>query len=622
MTEPNLVGELFHHIEERIRTAAPGRLRDLDFFTHDGDVVEVHVGVAVAVRVEARARAVERAAGSGRREHAVHLPLFIDGDRDILCADFLVCTTARRSGVGPVGVVRAGVEVVEPELVVHARAAERRNRADLVQRGFVTVVIEAVVGDIGGTGVDREDRIVAVRAAGCVATRHRAVRAMRVGEIAVAVAVAVQVRDGGRETLVHGAVAVVIEAIARLASTRIDAARRIVAVSAHISVADRSAACHRGRRRHTVPIAVAIQVEGRLHALVRGTVTVVVRGVARLGRAGVNRAARVVAVRVVDNHAGRHAARTGSRTRAVPIQVTIGVVVHEQKAVVFDAITVLVVTVARFRATGIVEDVAVIAVVVVRDVHGRSRARHVRHRRVAVAVGVAVQVEREFHTFVDAVGAVVVDLVAHLGLAGVDGDDRVVAVGIVLDVAIHGGVAGHRTAAAVVTEGVGISVGIPRPRHTVVHRAVAVVVDSVALFGGIRVDRSSIVVAVRVDVGHVVDFHEARGPGEGADVGRAGRGVFFVDVARADGRSGEHVAVTVLAVDLRSIVGGAVAIVVADHGTFEETIGIRSTGHALGRGFGFVAGREGVDVVGGILVASGQGEEHECSEVSGHVCIS
>ena len=166
-------------------------------------------------------------------------------------------------------------------------------------------------------------------------------------------------------------------------------------------------------------------------------------------------------------------------------------------------------------------------------------------------------------------------------------------------------------------------------RAGLVDGQVAVVVDAVTtLLGDAGAAHRGGIVAVGVDVVHVVDQHVAGGPGEGAHVRgtarvRTGAGVGLhlrEDVREGVGLAGVAVGVEVHAVDLRPLVGigDFIAVDVEVDGFAGREARRRIAGDALGRGLGVVEVAEG-GVGGGILVASGQEEEREGSEeLEGH----
>ena len=441
-------------------------------------------------------------------------------------------------------------------------------RGDPLVGAAVAVVVDTVA-HLGGRGVDRAVGVVAVQEVDYVAG---GLAALVGGARAVALAVAVGVRVvGGRDPLVHGAVAVVVLRVAVLGGARVGAGVVVVAVGAVAHVPAGGAAGAVRAAGVAEAVAVAVLVEGRLDPLVDVAVAVVVDLVAGLRGAGVHGAVAVVAVAGVrDVAAGLAAGHGPARAVALAVAVLVDVErrtrggVHGAVVVVDVAIAVVVDAVAHLGSRGVDGAVAIVAVVGVADVAAGLAAGVVGGAAVALAVAVGVRVVGGLDPLVHGAVAVVVDQVAHLGLTGVGGRLGVVAVAGVRHVPA-GGTAGV-VRAAQVTVAVTVGVRVVGGLDPLVHGAVAVVVGLVADLRPARVDRGVGVVAVTVDA-HV----PARG--RAADVGVRGLTVAVaVGVAVPGGGVGGGVrvdgavAVVVRAVaDLRAtgVAGGVRVVAVA-----------------------------------------------------------
>jgi hypothetical protein len=135
------------------------------------------------------------------------------------------------------------------------------------------------------------------------------------GRDAEAIAVAVSVAPDSRETIVHGAVAIVVDAVARLAGAWIDACLGIITVAAHRC----EHWCPRARnhRYRVVPVAIAVGVDESVESdtFIHHAIAIVVDPVsAYLGCRGVHAGVHVVAV-----GAARFAVATGSVRRRVAV---------------------------------------------------------------------------------------------------------------------------------------------------------------------------------------------------------------------------------------------------------------------------------------------------------------
>ncbi len=219
---------------------------------------------------------------------------------------FAVAQLSRAGASGRVFVV--AVLVVGDEADGHGAGhprdrgvAEEVTVAVLVPRGQQplvdaahAVVVDAVA-DLGGGGLHRGVRVVAVAAAFGAAVAHPAV-GERGRVVAVAVAVGVN-PDGEVQAVVGFAVAVVVDAVADLVRVRVRRGIVVVAVVAVRDPAGTGRAAHFGLDRGAEAVAVAVGVQRLPNAFVVHAVAVVVFAVADLRRAG--EAARVDVVTVV-----------------------------------------------------------------------------------------------------------------------------------------------------------------------------------------------------------------------------------------------------------------------------------------------------------------------------------
>ncbi len=255
---------------------------------------------------------------------------------------------ADAGGVGhrvPVRVVRrVGVRrVVRKVQTARVRGRDRRG-ADL-GRGAgggdeiapVAVLVDAVVRDFGGAGVDPNVAVVAVRGVLDLARGHDAAPGGARGLVAEPVAVRVWpgLRAGeGHDVavvVVRDAVAVVVHAVADLERVRVDGRVRVVAVVVVVDVAAGHLAHHDAAARVAVEVRVVVLEEllGVDHVvvgIVHRAIAVVVDGVAGLDAERVDGRVGVVAVGIVHDPAGAEAAdeRRGGRI-AVAVEIRIGV---------------------------------------------------------------------------------------------------------------------------------------------------------------------------------------------------------------------------------------------------------------------------------------------------------
>ncbi len=552
---------------------------------------------------------------------------------------------------------------------VHVRVRVHRALHAVIRDAVAVLVVP--IARLRAAGVIRAVRVVAVRAARDVPARERAGQGGHNG-VAVRVAVAVAV-VGGLHPLIRRPVAVVVRPVAGLGPARLDGRVAVVAVGV-VGDTPRDRAARRRRASRTVPIDVAVGVVvgvGRI--FVGRAVAVVVDAVADgLARAGVNRRARIVAVRarrdVPDGLIARHRRRGG----AVAVDVHVGVPralgrrADREVRVVGRAVAVLVhvAAVADFRGPRVDGRVAVVAVGPVRDV-ARGHAARLRPRGgTALAVAVRIRVEGRLHAFVHGFVAVVVDPIAHLGVAGVAEGGAVVAVALV------GGFRPRRLIAGHLGRGPGVAVviGVLVPRALgrradrgveVVGQAIAVLVHAprvadllragvdgrvavvaVAVHAreagsdaaGERAPTGAVVVAVAVRVDHRARDGDAgaRVVAVGADVRHRGDGDVHVrhgieradvlpiredvDPAAGDDRLGVKVAIE--ADHLGGVEAGGVGV--GDGGASREA-GRRIAGHARGGRDRVVAI---VEVLLGnavpLLVAGGEGGEETNERESDH----
>lgn len=479
--------------------------------------------------------------------------------------------------------------VVDPEDLEHVAGTDRpiAGEADQVDCGAVAVVVHAVVVDVDGVRVDGGVAVVAVVAAGRDGHVAVAVHVVGVGLARVA-----GVGVGGTDQI--AAVAVLVDAVLTdLGGTGVDAPVAIVAVRVVRDVAGRRGAGFSDDGGIAVAIAVGVGVEGELHALVDEAVAVVVHAVADFGGAVLDGRVGVVAVRAVriaitvavrigvfagevvavavlvdgvvadlggvrvdggvdvvavvaveDPQAFRRNAATDSCEHGSAVAVAIAVVVDDSgvEATLVDLVVAVVVeVVADFGGAGVDARTRVIAVrtavgIAIGPIAGDDR---VAIDTEAVTVGIGVPGLAAEHAGIGVVNeavAVVVDIVADFGGAGVDGGVGVVAVEAVVDVAVHAAHQGLRRR---------IAVGV----------VIEVEVASEGSFADVGVG----VVAVRADLVVALDEHVPGGVDEVAQVGgfenvRAVVHVLRIDVERVDGDDGEGVDVTVEPVDLGVLV--------------------------------------------------------------------
>ena len=397
-------------------------------------VLHVRVGVvdlAVAVVVHMVADLVRARVNAGRSVVAVGLVEHVAGG-------------LRAGLVRARGVAEAVLVVVRVE----------RGRIDrvLVRRAIAVVVRTITV--LGGTGVDVVATVVAVGG------RHHIVRRLRTGRdretAAVAILIAVEVpgREVRAGVLVDTAVAVVVDAIAGLGRTRMDAAIGVVAVCVDRDIPQRCLAGHGHCEVISVTIIVIVRVPGLgvrgIH--VHRAIAVVVDVVADLIGCRVHPVVEVVAVGLgLDIAHGLIAAHLGLEGRtlvlAVAVRVAIRiprdlvddvlvVAVRETVAVVVDLVTDLL---GQWVDAGVL--VVTVATVANRiDVVGRRIDRTVLLLGITVAITVVVSEEQSFwtighnlslavgETVVDLAVAVVVETIAVLGVPGVDRRSVIVAV--------------------------------------------------------------------------------------------------------------------------------------------------------------------------------------------------
>ena len=424
--------------------------------------VPAGVGHRPGVAVDADRRRHVRARGLGRPVRVPHhrpveeLDVAVrDGDRpgQGTRARRRTARSPRcRGATGPVV-----VEVTDPELPGHARLIGVRGDDDRRGRRGVgdprAAIVDPVEGDLRHAGVDRRAGVVAVGAGSGVPAGHRA-RRRRAGGRAVAVAVRVEVVGGGRETVVHHPVAVVVHRVAGLGRGGVNRRARVVAVGGVRHPPGRGRAGGGGVGRVPVAVAVRVPVERGHHALVDAAIAVVVDAVAGLHGAVEHGGVGVVAV--------------GRVHLAVPVAVRVRVRGVAAEAVLVDAVR------------GHVGGAGVDPVVLVVAVGAGGDARH----RGVVAVAVAVRVR-----------------LAHQHGVGPRGTREgvrvaVVAVGPVRDVA--GGRFARRDRVGGVPEGVLVVVRVPGGgvHGLVVDHGVAVLVDAVAGLDGPGLDRAVEIVAV------------------------------------------------------------------------------------------------------------------------------
>jgi hypothetical protein len=477
----------------------------------DTRVVVVDVPVAVVVHAVADLRRngidvdIVVVAVCGVAHVARRLATRIHGARTV--------TVAISVGVGVEGRVgtrvHAGVVIVDVAIavVVHAVADFARRRTD----GTVTIIAVPVGRHVARGGI--------------------AVQPVGTGAVAVGVPIRVErglrARVGARIRIIRHAVAVLVgvRAVTDLGRVGADGRVAVVAVISVVGVAAGLTAA-RGRRRRSVAVSIAVRVLppldriGRI-GLVRGAIAVVVCPVTQLRRRRVDVPVGVVAVRCVRDVAGRAdiSIRTptgirgvralgqrGTRGVAVAVLVEIRVPVRTRLIVADVAVVVDAVT-AHLDFTGVDAGVGVVAVVGVPAVAGGLLTGRggLSHLTVGVTIGIrpigSVGCRVDTAVVVIAVAvAVLVDIrvVTDLIRIGMDVRIRIVAVGVRGDVALRGFTAGGHE--VLVTEAVLVGIQEELLSTTriwiVVHVAVAVVVDLIALLGCVRVGQRIIVVTV------------------------------------------------------------------------------------------------------------------------------
>ncbi len=592
-----LVRQSGGHHEGGVRTRAPARDGGADRNPHDGDLTDVARGpVHEAPPHGIRLHEGRRHRGVAERRVGLHRAT--GDDRPGLHAERVLGVPTGEPGVVPRRVVSAGPEIIEPDLVVDDRVAvagggpaiNRRigREAHQIVRHPVAVVVLAVVVDIGRAGVDRRVAVVAVRAAG----RHHVV------PVAVEV---VGIRTD--PAFIDPAHAVVVDAVADLRGSRVDAGVAVIAVLAVLDVAhgDRAVQGRGGGVAEAVRVEVSVvRVE---HPIVDHGVAVVVRAVAHLGVAGECGGVRIVAVVV---HGGE-AFRLGTcplagGTRAVAVAVRIGeerggsgrgrldALVGSEHDLVDPVHAVVVDPVADLGIPGEGGDFAVVAIVGVVEGdtldHLARADEAVPGTRGGVPVGAGVGRDRaerrggivagrvRVEHLVDPARTVVVDAVADLRRRGVDRGVRVVAVAarahLVGREAAHGGCGGVVAFAVVVAVGERGGLGIG-------HRRI-------------------VVIAVRIV--HR-DHHRAFDRVGGAGVLAVG-----IDVGGVGGCLGEAIAIAVRADRDEDGVVGAVTVAVVFHGA---GVCRGAVGALEGLRQGLVLGADGAVE----LLAAAGGEEEE-----------
>jgi hypothetical protein len=418
-------------------------------------------------------------------------------------------------------VVAVGVDLAETSGCRVAGQAQGRTRSEAVT---VVVLVPdhgcVVVGDAVAvlihliTGLDRigVDGVVEIVAVGVV--RHVAGAGGIAGLVAavgvVAVAVTVGVREVGRhDPLVGATVAVVVLAVAALAGGGVDVRAGVVAVRGIGDVARGLLAGRGGAGSIAVAVEVIIRIPGaRVGSVVvvHRAITVVVHAVADLGGRGAHRVVGVVTVGVVQDVVGGLLAGH-LVVRGIAVAVAVGIVVPGAGigagAGIRGPVAVVVDVVAHLGGGGVDRSLPIVTVRCVGDIARGLVALDIGGAGVAVAVTVAIGVPGRGvrgRVLVDGAVAVVVHAVADLGGVGVHRSVEVVAVRGVRNVGAAGA-AGRVARVAVVTESIGVGVGVPGAgieRVVVIHRPVAVVVHAVADLVGVGIDGGVGVVAVVV----------------------------------------------------------------------------------------------------------------------------
>ncbi len=372
----------------------------------------------------------------------------------------------------------------------------------------VAVLVDAVRHNFRGAGVHRRIRVVAVRAVAHGADRLiTGVFRRHHVTIAVAVHVGVPRAFARGSAFVDVPVAIIVDAVAGLDDAGADTRIRVVAVRTAVDDV-------------VVPIAIRIRI-GEV-----ASVTVLVDAVRHdLRGAGIRRGVPVIAVRTVGDEADRLIARAlEARHIAVAVAVHVGVprAFARGSAFVNRAVTVVIHTVAPLDGTGVDSGIRVVAVRAIADPRGIGRLtvlRFGRHVAVPVAVHVLVEVEQpgRIHARIRVVHETVAVLVhgasiAQLRLARIHIGASVVAIRVVRHVPGRGRTrnVGHRCIAVAVT----VAVGVPdeRVRSIVVDGFVAVVVDTIARFRvtGIR-GRIDVVAILAGDRSIAVQIRRADG---------------------------------------------------------------------------------------------------------------
>ena len=443
-------------------------------------VVLVHGCVAVVVQSVADLGGV----GVGRS----HRVVAVTGQRHVTVGP--LTGVGRRAQQAPAIVVGIGI----PDLAV-----------DRVFIHSAIAVVIAAVAQLGRQGIDLLAVVVAVEAVGHEALGLLAGQAL-VSGVAEAVLVPIPVPGGGvGGARIHGAVAVVVHAVAALDGGGVHGGIAVVAVTTVGGPAAGLGALIEHARGVTEAVSVQVLVPAGgvgCVVLVGLRVAVVVDAVTQLGGARVRRRAGVVAVVGAGGPArGQVAGGEGLVGHAVAVQVGVdvpgqsvgGVLVHAAVAVVVRAI-------AGLEGRGVASRIGVVAVATVGEPALGGLAGQGADGRVAEAVQVTVLVPggAPLRVLVHGTITVVVETVAQLIVARVAGGVVVVAVAGV-EHELVGLVAGQRRGEQVA---VAVGVAIPVPpgcihRLGLVHHAVAVVVVAVAVLLSGRTTRLAVVAVTR-----------------------------------------------------------------------------------------------------------------------------
>jgi hypothetical protein len=319
--------------------------------------------------------------------------------------------------------------------------------------------------------------------------------------------------DGGGATgttLVQLTVAVVVERIdaelGRVGMNRRVRGTTIVVVRHLTRGADRTR--DHVDRAGTVTIVIGIDIAVGGHAaFVDQGVAVVVDGVAAdLGRVGVGGRLRVVAVTA----GGRRPGRTHGRivevasTHTVAVGIAVGVAgdADARQVLVELPVAVVVDHVTDLLLKGVLCRARIVAVGRVGDATSRTQPVDLKGRTGTESVVVSVdEAARDDASVIhDRIAVLIGGIATNLDRVGVDGRDTRVAVARDSDLACG---AGGRHQGRCHTRAIAVTVGVDvarddRTRETVVSRAVTIVVDRVARFGGTRMDAVVAVVAVVV----------------------------------------------------------------------------------------------------------------------------